>query len=87
VLARITALIKQRRPGLLVIDSFKALQDYASDAETFPRFLHELAGRLSATLLQFLRGSPNSNALLPCWRLAVASTTTTCGDGRSARKA
>jgi circadian clock protein KaiC len=48
VLARITELIKQRRPGLIVIDSFKALQVYAADAAAHRRFLHELAGRLSA---------------------------------------
>ena len=48
VLARVTELLKQRRPGLMVIDSFKALQDYAPDAGAFRRFLHELAGRLSA---------------------------------------
>jgi circadian clock protein KaiC len=48
VLARVTELIKQRRPGLIVIDSFKALRDYATDAQAFRRFLHDLAGRLSA---------------------------------------
>jgi circadian clock protein KaiC len=48
VLARITDLLKQRRPGVMVIDSFKALQVYAPDAEAFRRFLHDLAGRLSA---------------------------------------
>lgn len=48
VLARVTELIKQRHPGLLVIDSFKALQDYASDAQSLRRFIHDLAGRLSA---------------------------------------
>ena len=48
VLNRITELIKQRRPGLMVIDSFKALQDYAPDGKALRRFLHDLAGRLSA---------------------------------------
>jgi len=48
VLDRITELLKQRRPALIVIDSFKALQVYATDAEAFRRFLHDLAGRLSA---------------------------------------
>ena len=48
VLARITDLLKQRRPGVMVIDSFKALQVYASDAGAFRRFLHDLAGLLSA---------------------------------------
>jgi circadian clock protein KaiC len=48
VLARIIDLLKQRRPGLMVIDSFKALRTYASDAGDFRRFLHDLSGRLSA---------------------------------------
>jgi circadian clock protein KaiC len=48
VLARVTELIEQKPPGLIVIDSFKALQDYASDGRAYRRFLHDLAGRLSA---------------------------------------
>jgi circadian clock protein KaiC len=48
VLDRVTELLRQRRPGLIVIDSFKALRVYAPDAAGFRRFLHELAGRLSA---------------------------------------
>lgn len=48
VIDRISELLKQRRPGLMVIDSFKALQVYAKNPEAFRRFLHDLAGRLSA---------------------------------------
>jgi circadian clock protein KaiC len=48
ILARVTELLRQRRPGLMVIDSFKALRVYATDAGAFRRFLHDLAGRLSA---------------------------------------
>src|SRR5215207_8543507 len=44
---RIGELIRERRPGIIVIDSFKALSAYA-EASDFRRFLHELAGRLSA---------------------------------------
>ena len=47
VLEQMTALIKERRPGIMVIDSFKALSAYAEAAE-FRRFLHDLAGHLSA---------------------------------------
>ena len=50
VLDRITALIKERRPAIMVIDSFKALSAYADGAGMRP-FLHELAGRLTATPL------------------------------------
>lgn len=46
-LTDITELLKKHRPGLLVIDSFKALQTYAADRASFRGFLHELAGRLS----------------------------------------
>jgi circadian clock protein KaiC len=46
VLERVSELIKQRRPGMMVIDSFKALAAYAAGAD-FRRFLHGLAGHLS----------------------------------------
>jgi circadian clock protein KaiC len=48
VLERISGLLKERRPGIITIDSFKALHPYAARDEDFRRFLHELAGRLSA---------------------------------------
>jgi circadian clock protein KaiC len=48
VLERIDRLVKEQRPGIIVIDSFKALQPYAGDQGEFRRFLHRLAGRLSA---------------------------------------
>ena len=48
VLGRISGFLKERRPGTIVIDSFKALHPYARRDEDFRRFLHELAGRLSA---------------------------------------
>lgn len=40
--------VRERRPGLIVIDSFKALRAFAPDRGGFRRFLHELAGRLGA---------------------------------------
>jgi circadian clock protein KaiC len=48
VAEQITATLKERRPGLIVIDSFKALQAFAADEAEFRRFLHQLAGRLTA---------------------------------------
>lgn len=48
VVDRVATLLKERRPGLLVIDSFKALEAFAEDHETYRRALHELAGHLSA---------------------------------------
>jgi circadian clock protein KaiC len=41
-------MVRERRPGLIVIDSFKALQAFAPDYGEFRKFLHELAGRLGA---------------------------------------
>jgi circadian clock protein KaiC len=48
VTEQITAALRERRPGLIVIDSFKALHAFAETGSEFRRFLHELAGRLSA---------------------------------------
>lgn len=44
----IVTALRDRRPGFLVIDSFKALQTYATDPLEFRRFVIELTGRLSA---------------------------------------
>ena len=48
VASRLGDLIKERRPGVLVVDSFKALRPYAEDEGHFRRFLHEVAGMVSA---------------------------------------
>jgi circadian clock protein KaiC len=48
VLDRVDRLVKEQLPGILVIDSFKALHPYAADDGEFRRFLHILSGRLSA---------------------------------------
>ena len=48
VTERIAALIKERRPGMIAIDSFKALGAFADDARAFRRFLHDLAALLTA---------------------------------------
>src|SRR5689334_16067738 len=47
VAERVRALIEDRRPGLVTIDSFKALAAFADDAGAFRRFLHDLAALLS----------------------------------------
>jgi circadian clock protein KaiC len=73
VLARIDELLQQRRPGLLVIDSFKALQVYASDPREFRHFLHQLAGRLSAMpISSFWVGEYDSARLADDPEFAVA---------------
>ena len=48
VLSQIDDLIKEHHPGLVAIDSFKALRAFAADQTEFRRFLHDLAGRLTA---------------------------------------
>jgi circadian clock protein KaiC len=48
VTERIRSVIEERRPGILAIDSFKALAAFAEDAREFRRFLHDLAALLSA---------------------------------------
>ena len=73
VLARVTEMLKQRRPGLMVIDSFKALQVYAADAGAFRRFLHDLAGRLSALpITSFWVGEYDGTQLADAPEFAVA---------------
>jgi circadian clock protein KaiC len=44
----VAAVLKERRPGLVVIDSFKALHALAAGDAEFRRFLYHLAGRLTA---------------------------------------
>ncbi|SDQ38546.1 ATPase domain-containing protein [Actinopolyspora saharensis] len=44
---RITELIREHRPGILVIDSFKALGSYAETSTDFRNFLHDLAASQS----------------------------------------
>ncbi len=40
--------LKEFEPGVIVIDSFKAIGAFAADEAEFRRFLHDLAGRLTA---------------------------------------
>jgi circadian clock protein KaiC len=48
VVEQVASVVKERHPGLIVIDSFKALQAFADSYGEFRKFLHELAGRLGA---------------------------------------
>jgi circadian clock protein KaiC len=48
VAKQVGQVVRERRPALIVIDSFKALQAFAADYGEFRKFLHELAGRLGA---------------------------------------
>jgi circadian clock protein KaiC len=48
VLTQLDSILKEQQPGFVVIDSFKALRAFASGDAEFRRFLHDLAGKLSA---------------------------------------
>ncbi|HKX33986.1 MAG TPA: ATPase domain-containing protein, partial [Actinomycetota bacterium] len=72
-LRRIVAVLRERRPGLLVIDSFKALHPFASDSTAFRRFLQDLAGNLSAfpaTSLWIGEYGPEEIAVAPEFAIA-----------------
>lgn len=45
---QVATVLRERRPGLVVIDSFKALHAFEDSDGHFRRFLHDLAGRLTA---------------------------------------
>jgi circadian clock protein KaiC len=48
VLDRLRDLIREQQPMMVVIDSFRAMHPYADRSSGFRRFLHDLAGMLSA---------------------------------------
>jgi circadian clock protein KaiC len=48
VVNQIDVILKEQQPRYVVIDSFKALRSFAADEADFRRFLHDLAGRLTA---------------------------------------
>jgi circadian clock protein KaiC len=49
VIDRVSRVLEQRRPGLIVIDSFKALNAFTPTGREFRHFLHQFAGRLTAS--------------------------------------
>ncbi len=54
VTKQIATVLKERHPGLVVIDSFKALHAFADSNSDFREFLYELAGMLSAVAVSSL---------------------------------
>ena len=85
VSALLAELLKRHRPGLLVIDSFRALQTYAADPQTFRSFLHELAARLSAMpITSFWIGEYTSTETNDSPELAVADAIVSLGTHREA---
>jgi circadian clock protein KaiC len=85
VLACVTELLKRHRPGLVVIDSFRALQTYAAHPETFRSFLYELAARLSVLpTTSFWVGEYNGTETSDDPEFAVADAIVSLGTDRVA---
>jgi circadian clock protein KaiC len=88
VLGKLKEQLRDLKPALLVIDSFKALRDYASDEQTFRRFLHELAGMLSALpVTTFWIGEYDGYASMQAPEFAVADAIVSLGADRGAESA
>jgi len=87
VLARISQLLKQRRPGLIVIDSFKALRAYEEDDAAFRTFLHHLAGMVTAMpVSSFWVGEYDGEQTAQAPEFAVADAIITLGTDRTAER-
>jgi circadian clock protein KaiC len=75
VTARVQTLLLERRPGVVVIDSFKALTPYAIDARDYRGFLHQLAGAVSAlTGTSFWLGEYSAEEIATAPEFAVADS-------------
>lgn len=87
VLTRIDDLIKEHHPGLVAIDSFKALHAFASDPSEFRRFLHNLAGRLTALAASsFWVGEYDASDSTLAPEFAVADAIIALGTTRTAER-
>lgn len=72
---RVAAVLRERRPGLIVVDSFKALHAISETDTEFRQFLHQLAGRLTAfpvTSLWLGEYEPGEAAVSPEFAVADA---------------
>jgi len=80
VTERIQTLLRERLPGVVVIDSFKALTPYASDAADYRTFLHSLAGAVSAiTGSSFWLGEYSGDEIATAPEFAVADSVISLG--------
>jgi circadian clock protein KaiC len=86
VIEQVSALIKERRPAMMVIDSFKALSAYAEAAD-FRRFLHDFAGHLSAfPASSFWIGEYGEDEIAVAPEFAVADAIISLGATRAAER-
>jgi circadian clock protein KaiC len=87
VLGQIDHLMKTVRPAIVVIDSFKALRAFSKDDAEFRRFLHELAGRLTAVAVSALWvGEYDRDQAADAPEFAVADTTIALLSKRTAER-
>jgi circadian clock protein KaiC len=87
VIDQVDKLLKEQQPSYVVIDSFKALRSFASDEAEFRRFLHDLAGRLSAVAASsFWIGEYDRNQAVNAPEFAVADAIIALSSKRSAER-
>ena len=87
VLDHVTEVLKRRQPRILIVDSFKALHPYADNDGHYRRFLHDLAGRLSALpVTSFLIGEYGAHELSEAAEFAVADSIMSLTTERTAER-
>jgi len=87
VLDRVQALVRERRPAMIVIDSFKALRPYAQTASDFRQFLHALAAMLSVFPVTSLWvGEYEDSEIAGAPEFAVADAIVAMGTRRAAER-
>jgi len=88
LLARVRALITERQPRVIIIDSFKALSAYAASPRSFRGFLHELAGILAALpTTAFWVGEYGRDEIATAPEFAVADAIISLSTRREAERA
>jgi len=87
VIDQIDRLLKDQQPRYVVIDSFKALRSFAADEAQFRRFLHDLAGRLTAVAASsFWIGEYDRNQAADAPEFAVADAIIALHANRTAER-
>ncbi|HEX6471279.1 MAG TPA: ATPase domain-containing protein [Streptosporangiaceae bacterium] len=87
LLTLVRDLLRTHRPGVIVVDSFKALYPYARGSGEFRRFLHDLAGMLSAYPVTSLWvGEYGEDEVAVAPEFAVADAIIALGTSRTAER-
>jgi circadian clock protein KaiC len=87
VLDRLRQAIQENRPGMIVIDSFKALRAYATGDGEFRQFLHVLTGMLTAVpVTSIWVGEYGPGEIADAPEFAVADTILALGTSRSGER-